>query len=335
MDSNVPIVPVLFSPPHLVLHSSTNTMHYCSIPSSLLMFLLLSLSPGVSLASPTSTSSSSQPVSEHYMSWNIAFGFVCVFVLSVVASLVYMVIADFRSQKASASFFREAELHYGYHVPDEEIAAYEVAKTSAKLKLDPEDPTGGEDDMEDEDEEEEEDEFVEPSESWLRRIGIDERKQLKGLLLKRAIANIPRWDQIGRDVDGKFRLYKRRIISERHWQTVDDAQRDLKLELEYLKYQAECLEAKWGEDVLRNAITIYKYNQEKEAAKRKTETDQNMKEKALRQQQKLTEHQLLIEQQQKEKQQRIANKMAEALIREEHSAGRKSSSRQLQKPKEG
>eukprot|EP00922_Rhytidocystis_sp_ex-Travisia-forbesii_P061412 GHVS01091025.1.p1 GENE.GHVS01091025.1~~GHVS01091025.1.p1 ORF type:complete len:273 (+),score=59.46 GHVS01091025.1:313-1131(+) len=272
------------------------------------------------------------------MSWNIAFCFVCAFVLSVVASLVYMVIADFRSQKASASFFREAELHYGYHVPDEEIEAYELAKTSVKLKLDPGDTTGEEeryDNMEEEEEEEEEHEFVEPSESWLRRIGIDERKQLKGLLLKRAIANIPRWDQIGRDVDGKFRLYKRRIISERHWQTVDDAQRDLKLELEYLKYQAESLEAKWGDDVLRNAITIYKYNQEKEAAKRKTETDQNMKEKALRQQQKLTEHQLLIEQQQKEKQQRIANKMAEALIREEHSAGRKSSSRQLQKPKEG
>lgn len=125
-------------------------------------------------------------------------------------------------------FFKEAELACGYPIPFTEINAYENSKVNAlrnaeeQKKKEGEGGAGEEEEMEEEVDEVEEEEEVDPSLSALRSLPVEVKKGLKALLLKRAIANIPRWEQVSGDVEGKFRLYRRRIISEAHWNTVKD-----------------------------------------------------------------------------------------------------------------
>lgn len=97
------------------------------------------------------------------------------------------------------------------------------------------------------------------------------------------------------------------------------AQTELKHELDFLKYEAECLEAGWGEgaSVLSNAVVIFRFQKAKEEDRKKKEAEEKQKEKEAKIKIKQEEHQQRVELAQKEKQQRLADKTAETLIKED------------------
>ncbi|PFH35284.1 hypothetical protein BESB_061710 [Besnoitia besnoiti] len=217
-----------------------------------------------------------------------------------------------RGSREKASFFKQAEDVLSFPEPTEAINEYEVAREDAfddmvkegKADKDAEDLPEG----------------ALPETSWLRRISADHKKKLKLLLLRRALANVPRWAGLSQEINAKFRLYRHGLLSEETWSSFARAQDSLQAELDYLRLEAECLEPQWGDRVLKDAMLLYRLQQTKEAQQK--EQEQEAKKRAAMQKQ-----ELIVQQQKKDAMERKAEKRADSLIKEEEGKQKKKASR--------
>eukprot|EP00915_Cephaloidophora_sp_WS-2016_P006092 GHVH01007999.1.p2 GENE.GHVH01007999.1~~GHVH01007999.1.p2 ORF type:complete len:223 (+),score=35.84 GHVH01007999.1:958-1626(+) len=144
-------------------------------------------------------------------------------------------------------FLAEAEARFGYGkaVPTKEIHAYDTFKeetyknvkdTLAKGAPCQEGP-----------------EIT--SNSWMRKLGMAENKAHERdhqrfcvLLIQRAVANMPRYQLIQKDLKPKFMLYQKKLITETQWQMMQQAQQALGLELNFIRSEAEKLKEGWSKD---------------------------------------------------------------------------------------
>jgi len=91
--------------------------------------------------------------------------------------------------------------------------------------------------------------------SWLRKLGEGNDNELKQdhqrlclLLIQRAVANMPRYQLIQKDLKPKFMLYQKKLITETQWQMMLSAQQDLGMELNFIRFEAEKLKEGWSKD---------------------------------------------------------------------------------------
>jgi len=144
-------------------------------------------------------------------------------------------------------FLAEAEARFGYGkaIPTKEINAYnqqkEIVYKKVRHTVAKNLPLQEANDVTDK--------------SWLRKLGSNDDKELQQdhqrlclLLIQRAVANMPRYQLIQKDLKPKFMLYQKKLITETQWQMMLSAQQDLGMELNFIRFEAEKLKEGWSKD---------------------------------------------------------------------------------------
>eukprot|EP01066_Platyproteum_vivax_P008040 Platyproteum_vivax@DN3299_c0_g1_i1.p1 len=208
----------------------------------------------------------------------------------------YVLVIQWQKDKQSSSVLAEVERqNSAYAVPIEAIEQYEDARYALFEQ------TWGSDKP-----------LPGTEEEWMNQLSEEDNKALRTLLMKRAIANIPRSQEIQKDLPGFSALYRKQLISEEAWRTAGAAKEALVNEIELVREEASRLKADWGQSIFSEAFQLFRHQQEKmqEAASVK-EAERTRKIKIEEEKQRL------------ERQERLAAKRALELIREEEAAEKK------------
>lgn len=250
------------------------------------------------------------------------------FLAAVVVSLVLMVYIAWRGSKPS-SFFQDSVMStYQLELPEQEINDYYDLKEKLQSRFEGTEP-----------------EVVAPLEpsagagdegtagasaalpqgvaappgqlSWVPKLSPEEQQALSKALLLRLMKVIDRLDQVQRDKPGNWQLWKRKLVSERYWASLCDAERLVGEEIDSCLAEAEQLKPGWREHIFHQAVQFWRIEKqrerEKKAQKKSVEHDKRQKEKEERR--KVVEEKQAEEE--KVRQERLAEKAMEKLLREE------------------
>lgn len=192
--------------------------------------------------------------------------------LGAIIAAAHLVMQEVRLKKERAALLREAGENRDSAPPITEIEEYEEKREEifqsllreGKVQPHNEDLTEG----------------VLPHSSWQREfLTTEDRTLMKRMLLKRALANIPRWVTISSEANSKFRLWKHGLLEEKAWMGYQQAHEDLQRELDYIRLEAECIEEGWGDTILRTSMMLYRHQEAQKARKRLQEAEQRQKER--------------------------------------------------------
>merc|ERR1712060_627247 len=78
--------------------------------------------------------------------------------------------------------------------------------------------------------------------SWEQRVPPEERQGLKHALMKRLVACIDPLDQVQRDKPGNWKLWRGKLVSERYWGSLCDAETSVSQEIDACIAEAAELE---------------------------------------------------------------------------------------------
>ncbi|XP_026192825.1 uncharacterized protein LOC34621533 [Cyclospora cayetanensis] len=149
-----------------------------------------------------------------------------------------------------------------------------------------------------------------PCKSWQRQLlQPEEKKALKLLLMRRALANTPRWFVLSGEANAKYRLYRNGLLTETAWSEFQAVQEELNEELQYIKLEAECMEEGWGDKVLKDTVMLFKLSEAQKERNKVMGAEQKRQEKEKERQERDKERQ------QEEKETR-AEKFREQLLKE-------------------
>merc|ERR1712060_532540 len=81
-----------------------------------------------------------------------------------------------------------------------------------------------------------------PESSWVQRVPLPEKQILKNALMKKLIGCIDPLDQVNRDKPGNWKLWRGKLVSERYWNSLVDAEKLVHEEIEACIAEAEELE---------------------------------------------------------------------------------------------
>merc|ERR1711920_1081388 len=96
----------------------------------------------------------------------------------------------------------------------------------------------------------------------------EERMGLKQALMKRLVACIDPLDQVQRDKPGNWKLWRGKLVSERYWGSLCDAERLVSEEIDSCTAEAEELEPGWREHIFPQAVQIWRRQKQFEMEKR-------------------------------------------------------------------
>jgi len=179
-----------------------------------------------------------------------------------------------RRRQDEQMFFEESNRLFGYSAPLEAMAFYDTTRQDFYEKWKSTQPAndllvpGGGEPLETTNAKDDDSghELNEANESWQRQLPQPIRAQLMSALVKRAMANIPRYSRVTKEWQSKHALYKQRLLSDQHWNVFNQAHEDLSEEIRFIRFEAECLEPGWGKDdkVFEDAAVLFKHIQEKQ-----------------------------------------------------------------------
>lgn len=152
---------------------------------------------------------------------------------------------------------------------------------------------------------------------WVRELSAEERMMLKRQLVKRLVADIERLDQVQRDKPGNWKLWRGKLVSEPYWVSLCEAEKRVSEEIDACLEEAESLEAGWREHIFPQAVQCWRVGKARESEKKeaKKAVEKEKKKKVVEEKKKEVEARLAEEQ--KLKQERLAEKAMEQLLREE------------------
>lgn len=152
---------------------------------------------------------------------------------------------------------------------------------------------------------------------WVRDLQEEERNMLKGALVRRLVGDIELLSQIQRDKPGNWKLWRGKLVSEQYWSSLCDAERLVGEEVDACLAEADILEPGLREHIFGIAVQHWRASKAQEAEKkaRKKAVEQQKKDKEKEGKRKEIEDRLAEDQ--KKKQERLAEKAMEQLLREE------------------
>jgi len=195
------------------------------------------------------------------------------------AALAYIA---YRGSKPSGFFLEAVQLVYDLQLPEVEIAAYYELKDRlySKHAESSSDGTGVVDAS---------GAPVSPADaevSWLRNLAPEELVILKKALMMRLVRDIDRLDQVQRDKPGNWKLWRGKLVSERYWGSLLEAERLVSEEIDNCVAEAEVLEPGWREHVFPQAVQCWRMEKmrdmEKKAQKKAVETQKKAGQKEIR-----------------------------------------------------
>merc|ERR1711870_132143 len=159
----------------------------------------------------------------------------------------------------------------------------------------------------------------------------EERMGLKQALMKRLVACIDPLDQVQRDKPGNWKLWRGKLVSERYWGSLVDAERLVSEEIDMCIAEANEIEPGWSSQIFQHALHIWR-QQKQELAQKKERMKEKVKEKKKDEKEvKRVETEKKKEEEDRKKQERLAEKAMEQLLREEEKAS--ASKNKAQAPK--
>lgn len=236
---------------------------------------------------------------------------VVAFLVAVLVVGVMMAYLTWRGSKPS-DFFQEAVRdRYDLTLPEDEIAAYFELKDRTQAKYAPETMQV--------DEEAEAD----TEDGWISKVPGEEQSELKRALMRRLVGCIDKLDQVQKDKPGHWKLWRAKLVSERFWSSLCEAEQLVSQEVDSCIAEAAELQSEWKDHIFPQAVQCWRmqkqHNMEKKAAKKAVVHEKKQKEKEVKR--KVVEKKL--EEEDKQRQERLAEKMMEKLLREEEAQSAK------------
>lgn len=166
---------------------------------------------------------------------------------------------------------------------------------------------------------------------WAHKLAPEERHLLQQALMKRLVKTIQQLDRVQTDKPGNWKLWRGKLVSEHFWASLCDAERVVGEEIDCCLAESDELEPGWREHIFHQAVQIWRMERQqlvekKDAKKAVVQEKKNKKQEVTR---------AVVEEKQAAeallKQERLAEKAMEKLLREEESNSKKDKSKGKEK----
>lgn len=237
------------------------------------------------------------------------------FFLAVLASLASMAYVAWRGSQPSAFFAETVSDVYELQLDEDGIDAYYDLKDKMHQKYAPEDAQGsGTNDTC------EPDVDGDPSPAaptWVQKAPPDARQELQKALMKRLVGGIDRLDQVQKDKPGNWRLWRSKLVSERFWGSLCEAEKMVTEEIDLCLAEANELEPGWREHIFPQALQCWRALKQKEFQQQAEKKEVQQQKKAKEQEERRKVAEIREAEEDKQRQARLAEKAMEKLLREE------------------
>jgi hypothetical protein len=228
------------------------------------------------------------------------------FAVAVLAALAVMVYIAWRGSKPSSFYAEAVAATYDLLLPESEINGYYDLKDKLQrqLQASSDAPTGDAEDG---------------ASSWAKQLSAEDKLSLQQALMKRLVKTIDRLDQVQRDKPGNWKLWREKLVSERFWSSLCDAEKMVGEEIDSCMAEAQELEPGWQEHIFQQAVQYWRMGKQADAEKKvlKKAVVHEKKQKEKDERRKVVEEKLAEEE--KLRQERLAEKAMEKLLKEEES----------------
>jgi len=248
------------------------------------------------------------------------------FLVAVATALALMAYLAWRGSKPSSFFLDAVRTTYDLELPETEIDAYYELKERLQRHYAP-DATGGASLISSSSTTTDAVAASSPDEtsesSWVHKVPQEERGVLQKALMRRLVCCIDKLDQVQRDKPGNWKLWRGKLVSERYWGSLCDAEKLVSEEIDSCIAEAEELEPGWRQHIFPQAVQFWRMQKQHEMDKlaHKKAVDHEKKKKEKEHNRKKVEERLKEED--KQRQERLAEKAMEKLLREEELAAAK------------
>mmetsp|Transcript_4741 Transcript_4741/g.10274 ORF Transcript_4741/g.10274 Transcript_4741/m.10274 type:complete len:258 (+) Transcript_4741:59-832(+) len=227
------------------------------------------------------------------------------FVVAVAASL--MAYVAWRGSKPSEFFVEAVQETYQCELSEAEIIAYYELKERLRQQKAPDAPV----------------ESAEPEEqdAWVRQaLTLEERRVLQQALMRRLVSCLDRLDQVQRDKPGNYRLWRGKLVSERYWASLLEAEQIVSDEISSCVSEAGILEPGWNGHIFNQAVQVWRMQKQQQAEKKEVKKDKEKEKKEREKAEKRKEVEAKLAQEEQIKQEKLAKKAMEQLLREEEAS---------------
>lgn len=146
----------------------------------------------------------------------------------------------------------------------------------------------------------------------------DHSKQiLKNALMTRMVKDIDRLVQVQKDKPGNYRLWHHKLVSERYYASMCDAERELSEEIDQCLEEAEEMEPGWKEQVFQHAVYLWRQDKARLHEKKHIKKQNLNAKKEIVREEKKKEDEIKKKKEEEEKQRVAAEKAMEKLLKEE------------------
>mmetsp|Transcript_102716 Transcript_102716/g.260941 ORF Transcript_102716/g.260941 Transcript_102716/m.260941 type:complete len:278 (-) Transcript_102716:175-1008(-) len=182
------------------------------------------------------------------------------FLVAVLGALGLMAYVAYRGSKPSSFFTEAVQTEYDLEISEAEIDAYYEIKDKLQETFAPETIDAALTLNED---------GEEVSENvWLRNVPLEPKGELKKALVRRLLSCISKLEQVQRDKPGQWKLWQSKLISERYWDSLCDAERNVSQEIDACIAEAEEIEPGWKDHIFPQAVHLYRLSKQHEAEKK-------------------------------------------------------------------
>eukprot|EP00437_Effrenium_voratum_P018223 CAMPEP_0181448406 /NCGR_PEP_ID=MMETSP1110-20121109/27124_1 /TAXON_ID=174948 /ORGANISM="Symbiodinium sp., Strain CCMP421" /LENGTH=256 /DNA_ID=CAMNT_0023572555 /DNA_START=38 /DNA_END=808 /DNA_ORIENTATION=- len=231
---------------------------------------------------------------------------VCFFAV-VVGAASLMAYVAWRGSKQSEFFLEAVQERYECELSLAEINAYYDLKDRMQKQKAPDLP---------EDDEEAQD-------AWIReKLTLEERRVLQQALMKRLVSCFDRLDQVQRDKPGNFNLWRQKLVSERYWASLLEAEQLVSEEISSCVAEAGILEPGWNTQIFNQAVHIWRMQKQQVAEKKEVKKDKEKEKKEKEKAEKRKEIEAKLAEEEKARQEKLAQKAMDALLKEEEASGK-------------
>mmetsp|Transcript_63026 Transcript_63026/g.181286 ORF Transcript_63026/g.181286 Transcript_63026/m.181286 type:complete len:264 (+) Transcript_63026:103-894(+) len=231
------------------------------------------------------------------------------FLVCVLCALAFMAYLAWRGSQPTDFFCEAVASVYEMEMPEKEIDAYYTLKESLQKKYAPESLQ--------EREETDENEEAAAAEPWTRKVPVEERQVLQKALMQRLVACIGKLDQVQKDKPGNWKLWQTKLISERFWSSLCDAEKAVSQEVDSCVAEAQEIEPGWKEHIFPQAVQLYRMQKQQEVEKKVAKKEQLDEKKMKEREVKRAEIEKRLKEEEKLREEKMAEKMMQKLLEEE------------------
>lgn len=111
-------------------------------------------------------------------------------------------------------------------------------------------------------------------ERWTLKVPQEQRTELQKALMKRLVTDIGKLDQVQKDRPGNWKLWQTKLITERFWSSLLEAEKTVSQEIDECIAEAEEIEPGWRDHIFPQAVQIYRMQRQQEYEKQAREQAQ-------------------------------------------------------------